>query len=206
VARRTKEQAEQTKQALLDKALEMFSQQGICQTSLKSIATGAEVTHGALYWHFKNRTDLVESLYEERALPLDAIFLNQLQAARQDALVALKDFLLEWFKLVVEKSTYTQRWQVFHAQAGGACPELEHIAPLLEEERNRWRKALGKFIKKARKQKQISTKTGKQDLVADNLLILIYSLINTSLATPTLCKGKKQAAQVIDTYLQGMRV
>ncbi|WP_370280651.1 TetR family transcriptional regulator [Pontibacterium sp.] len=206
MARRTKEQAEQTKQALLDTALEMFSQQGISQTSLKSIAAGAEVTHGALYWHFKNRTDLVETLYEERSLPLDALFLDQLQAARQDALVALKDFLLEWFKLVVGKATYTQRWQVFHMQRGGLCPELEHIAPLLEEERKRWRESLGKLIKKARKQKQIPAKTGKQDLVVDNLLILIYSLINTSLATPALCKGKKQAEQLIDTYIQGMRV
>lgn len=206
MARRTKEQAEQTKQALLDTALEMFSQQGISQTSLKSIAAGAEVTHGALYWHFKNRTDLVETLYHERSLPLDVLFLDQLQAARQDALVALKDFLLEWFKLVVGKATYTRRWQVFHTQMSGSCPELEHITPQLEEERNRWRDSLGKLIKKARKQKQISTKAGKQDLLADNLLILIYSLINTSLATPTLCKGKKQAAQVIDTYLQGMRV
>ncbi|MDI3324333.1 TetR family transcriptional regulator [Pontibacterium granulatum] len=206
MARRTKEQAEQTKQALLDTALEMFSRQGISQTSLKSIAAGAEVTHGALYWHFKNRTDLVETLYEERALPLEGIFLDQLQAARQDALVALRDFLLEWFKLVVGKATYTQRWQVFYMQMGGACPELEHIAPQLSEERNRWRDSLGKLIKKARKQKLIPTKTGKQDLVVDNLLILIFSLINTSLTTPALCKGKKQAEQVIDTYLQGMRV
>lgn len=205
MARRTKEQAEQTKQALLDTALEMFSQQGISQTSLKSIAAGAEVTHGALYWHFKNRTDLVETLYEERSLPLDALFLDQLQAARQDALVALKDFLLEWFKLVVGRATYTQRWQVFHAQMGGSCPELEQIASQLEEERNRWRESLGKLIKKARKQKQIQTKTGKQDLVVDNLLILIHSLINTSLATPALCRNKKQAERMIDTYLQGMR-
>lgn len=205
MARRTKEQAEQTKQALLDTALEMFSRQGVSQTSLKSIAAGAEVTHGALYWHFKNRTDLVETLYEERALPLDALFLDQLQAARQDALVALKDFLLEWFRLVVGKATYTQRWQVFHLQMSGSCPELEHIAPQLAAEQNRWRESLGKLIKKARKQKQISTKAGKQDRIVDNLLILIYSLINTSLATPALCRDKKQAEQMIDTYLQGMR-
>lgn len=205
MARRTKEQAEQTKQALLDTALEMFSQQGISQTSLKSIAAGTAVTHGALYWHFKNRSDLVETLYEERALPLDELFLDQLQAAKQDALVALKGFLLDWFKLVVGQASYTQRWQVFHAQQGGSCSELAQIAPQLEEERKRWRESLSKLIKKARKQKQIPTKTGKQDLVADNLLILIYSLINTALATPALCKGKKQAEQVIDTYLQGMR-
>lgn len=206
MARRTKEQAEQTKQALLDTALEMFSRQGISQTSLKSIAAGADVTHGALYWHFKNRSDLVEALYHERRLPLDELFLDQLQAARQSGLVAIKQFLLEWFDLVRSNDSYRQRWQVFHQQSGVPCPELERLAELLEGERSQWLDSLTKLIKKARKQKQISAKPnkGKPDMLADNLLILVYSLINSSLLMPALCKSHKQAEQMIDTYLKGI--
>lgn len=206
MARRTKEQAEQTKQVLLDTALEMFSQQGISQTSLKSIAAGAEVTHGALYWHFKNRSDLVENLYHERRLPLEEVFLDQLQAARQSAVVAIKQFLLEWFDLVLGDDRYRQRWQVFHQQSGVACPELASLSEQIAEERTQWLVSLSKLVKKARKQKQIAAKPnkGKPDLLADNLLVLMYSLINTSLMTPALCKGHKQAEQMIDTYLKGV--
>ena len=61
--RRTKEEAEQTRLLLLETALVMFAQRGITNTSLKDVAAEAGLTHGALYWHFKNKTDLVVALY-----------------------------------------------------------------------------------------------------------------------------------------------
>jgi len=204
VARRTKEQAEQTKQALLDTALEMFSQQGISQTSLKAVAAGAGVTHGALYWHFKNRHDLVSSLYQERRLPLNTLFLDQLQAARQDALSAITIYLSEWVSLVVENPTWQRCWRTFH-QAPQRCAELEDLSSQLNEERTQWHDQLSKLIKKARKQKQLRSKPKhKPDLLADNLMILVQGLINASLTSPPLCRDHSQAKQIIQGYLKGI--
>ncbi|KSB87046.1 hypothetical protein LFZ31_05135 [Salmonella enterica subsp. enterica serovar Newport str. S09097] len=39
-------------------ALRLFSQQGVSATSLAEIANAAGVTRGAIYWHFKNKSDL----------------------------------------------------------------------------------------------------------------------------------------------------
>jgi AcrR family transcriptional regulator len=69
--RRTKEDALETRQALLNAALRVFSEKGLEATRLEDIAERAEVTRGALYWHFKNKEDLLISLldfYEERLL------------------------------------------------------------------------------------------------------------------------------------------
>lgn len=62
--RRTKEAAEQTKQALLDAALIVFSRDGYAASRLVDIAQEADVTRGAIYHHFDNKADLYVALLE----------------------------------------------------------------------------------------------------------------------------------------------
>ncbi len=45
-------------------ALRLFSQQGVSSTSLATIAKAAGVTRGAIYWHFKNKSDLFNEIWE----------------------------------------------------------------------------------------------------------------------------------------------
>ncbi|HAT1681594.1 TPA: multidrug efflux transporter transcriptional repressor AcrR [Klebsiella oxytoca] len=58
MARKTKQQALETRQHLLDVALRLFSERGVSATSLADIAKAAGVTRGAIYWHFRNKSDL----------------------------------------------------------------------------------------------------------------------------------------------------
>ncbi len=59
MARKTKQQALETRQHILDVAMRLFSQQGVSATSLAQIAQAAGVTRGAIYWHFKDKSDLL---------------------------------------------------------------------------------------------------------------------------------------------------
>ena len=63
--RRTKEEAAQTRQALLDAALEAFSRQGYQATRLEDIAQAAGVTRGAIYHHFGGKAGLYKTLMED---------------------------------------------------------------------------------------------------------------------------------------------
>ncbi len=63
MARKTKQQALETRQHILDVALRLFSQQGVSSTSLAAIAKEAGVTRGAIYWHFKNKSDLFNEIW-----------------------------------------------------------------------------------------------------------------------------------------------
>lgn len=62
--RKTKAEAEQTRQALLDSALHLFDEKGYESTTLANIAHNAKVTRGALYHYFDNKTDLLKQLAE----------------------------------------------------------------------------------------------------------------------------------------------
>lgn len=63
--RKTKAEALQTREALLSAALDVFYQRGVSRASLQEIAVAAGVTRGALYWHFKNKEDLFDALFQQ---------------------------------------------------------------------------------------------------------------------------------------------
>ncbi|XXQ67679.1 TetR family transcriptional regulator [Neisseriaceae bacterium B1] len=67
--RKTKAEAEQTRQDLLTAALDTFFENGVTNTSLQAIAEQAGVTRGALYWHFKNKEDLFDALFQKHFAP-----------------------------------------------------------------------------------------------------------------------------------------
>jgi TetR/AcrR family acrAB operon transcriptional repressor len=65
IMRRTKEEAEVTRKQLLKKALTVFSKKGYAATTLEDIAREAEVTRGAIYWHFGSKAELYNTLIRE---------------------------------------------------------------------------------------------------------------------------------------------
>ena len=89
MARRTKEDALATREALLDAAERVFEQRGVSRTSLADIATAAGVTRGAVYWHFKHKADLFNAMMERVTLPLESELAGVAQAPGDpiDALV-----------------------------------------------------------------------------------------------------------------------
>lgn len=72
--RRTKEEAEQTRRALMEAALTLFGEQGYTSTTLADITRRAGVTKGAFYWHFKGKADVFLSLVDKLQAPLDKVF------------------------------------------------------------------------------------------------------------------------------------
>ncbi len=87
MARRTKEEAQATRSALLDAAECVFLQQGVSRTTLADIAHAAGVTRGALYWHFKDKADLFNAMLDRVTSPLDADW-QSLKQRGGDLLVA----------------------------------------------------------------------------------------------------------------------
>jgi TetR/AcrR family acrAB operon transcriptional repressor len=60
--RKTKEEAETTKEKIMGAALQLFKNKGFDATRLQDIAKAAGMTRGAIYWHFKNKLDILTTL------------------------------------------------------------------------------------------------------------------------------------------------
>jgi TetR/AcrR family acrAB operon transcriptional repressor len=73
MARSTKEEALETRNRILDAAENVFHEHGVSRTSLANVADAANVTRGAIYWHFKNKGDLFEAMCERVRLPMESM-------------------------------------------------------------------------------------------------------------------------------------
>jgi TetR/AcrR family acrAB operon transcriptional repressor len=73
MARRTKEEAAGTRSRILDAAEGVFHDKGVAHASLEDIAAAAQVTRGAIYWHFKDKAELFDAMMQRVVLPVEAI-------------------------------------------------------------------------------------------------------------------------------------
>lgn len=98
MAKKTKAEALKTRQLLIETAIIQFATRGVANTTLNDIADAAQVTRGAIYWHFDNKTQLFNELWQQqpplRDLIQDRLTLhicdNPLQQLREKLIVGLQ--------------------------------------------------------------------------------------------------------------------
>lgn len=66
MARKTKAEALRTRQHLIETAIIQFAERGVSSTTLNDIADAAQVTRGAIYWHFENKTQLFNEIWQQQ--------------------------------------------------------------------------------------------------------------------------------------------
>ena len=93
--RRTKEEAEQTRYALLAAAETLFLEKGVAHTSLEHIARHAGVTRGAVYWHFENKAHLFNEMLSQVRLPPEQLAERLAGCADRDPLLTLRELCIE---------------------------------------------------------------------------------------------------------------
>lgn len=91
MARCTKEEALETRDRILDAAEHVFHTQGVSNTSLAEVAEAANVTRGAIYWHFRNKSDLFNAMCERVRLPLETMVEASAAEAEADPLGQLRN-------------------------------------------------------------------------------------------------------------------
>ena len=70
MARKTKQQAQETRRQVIDAARAVFHRWGVNRSSLDRVAQEAGLTRGAVYWHFKDKAELFLAVREEVLSPL----------------------------------------------------------------------------------------------------------------------------------------
>lgn len=88
MARRTKEDALETRTAIVDAAEDCLLEHGYARTSLEAIAKRAGVTRGAVYWHFRNKGDVLDEVVNRVSVPF---FHGLERVSRMDGTTPLRD-------------------------------------------------------------------------------------------------------------------
>ncbi len=123
MARRTKEDAQATRDRLLDEAELVFHAKGVSRSSLAEIAENAGLTRGAIYWHFKDKADLFNAMMDRATLPLENAM--QLVGAEQgvDPLQTLRATLVDTWQRMLDDAQLRRVFEV-------AVHQVEYVEEL----------------------------------------------------------------------------
>ena len=109
--RRTKEDAEKTRQTVLEAALTLFSRDGYSLTTLSRIAKEAGCSRGPIYWHFENKDDLYEAVLAYSQEPLEAL-VAECSTRRETPVEAMDYFIERWLGLLANNRQYRQSFEI----------------------------------------------------------------------------------------------
>ncbi|MEY4763734.1 MAG: hypothetical protein RI907_407 [Pseudomonadota bacterium] len=201
--RRTKADAQLTREALLDAAEHVFGERGVSRTSLQDIARAAGMTRGAVYWHFADKAELFNAMMSRTTQPMvDALQAIDpvhetapLEALRASTLAALHQ---------IAHDPRTRR--VFDV----ATHKIEYVDDLLGARTRHLtdHRACGSHIQAtfARAQSLGQLPAGVAPAtVASGYQALVGGLIQNWFLDPTLFDLDVVAAQAIDLFLRGLR-
>ena len=111
MARKRKEEALETRERILDAAIEVFHKRGVSRPSLTEIAELAGVTRGAVYGHFQNKADLFIALTDRIQLPDESLCQAPLDGGC-DPLGELRKRSLFLFREVTTNEQYRRIFEI----------------------------------------------------------------------------------------------
>lgn len=201
--RKTKIEALKTKEHLMLAALETFYQKGVARASLNEIAQAAGVTRGALYWHFKNKEDLFDGLFQRVCSDVEECIQGDLAYSDGDHFSAFRLMLLKFFERIENNTVHKKFYTVLFVKCEHT-EQNEAIIALMAKYRLLWREKLNTTL-----QDCIDQQTLPVDLDRETAIIYLKStvdgLIGQWLTSPVAFELNQIAPRIIDIALDNLK-
>ncbi len=132
MARRTKQEADETREALLDAAERVFLERGVARASLDEVARAAGCTRGAVHWHFGDKLGLFLALDERLLLYQD----EACQMLDSDEACTSLTQMFQWIGDAMERLENDPHRRRLLTVMLLRCEYVQEMAPALERRRN----------------------------------------------------------------------
>ncbi|GLX63785.1 multidrug efflux transporter transcriptional repressor AcrR [Proteus sp. DFP240708] len=199
MARKTKRQAQETKQQIIDAALRLFTVQGVSATSLSDIAAAAGVTRGAIYWHFKNKVDLFTEACELTDLKIESLEIEYQSKYPDDPLFVLRELLIYILTSIVEDPKHNALLEIYFHKCefvGEMTPIVEIRRELCAADHSRIEQSLSRCIEK----KQLPTDLNLRR-AAIMLRAMMTGLAENWLFSPESFSIKDESQYLVDSFI-----
>ena len=199
--RRTKEEAEQTRQNLLDSALRVFSRKGYEVARLQDIAAEADVTRGAIYHHFGSKAELYTALVDEASTEGNALIAQAIGEGGSFLDVMRRTFEYS-FRAIEERPRLRAVMELISFKTGVS----EELAELTARQRLQTRQSIAQISGYI----QMGIESGElrpnldPEAAAATLLATQSGLINLWLSDRETFSIKEKASQLADIYIFGI--
>jgi TetR/AcrR family acrAB operon transcriptional repressor len=170
MARSTKKEALETRSRILDAAEDVFHACGVSQTSLADIAAAADLTRGAIYWHFENKSDLFNAMCERVKLPLDEMMSAETEQRATDPLGQFLDDAVQVLRHVVHDARSRKVFDILFNK----CEYVEPDDPIVVRQRESF------MAGKTKIKKMLSNSVAQGQLPADLDINLAYVMVHAT--------------------------
>jgi TetR/AcrR family acrAB operon transcriptional repressor len=201
--RRTKEEALQTRNRILDTAEQVFVEKGVSNTSLAQLAEAAGLTRGAIYWHFRNKADLFDAMMSRVVLPMEEMAARAGDDSLEDPLAHVRACALN---VLNHLTTNEQCQRVFEI----CCHKVEYVDEMAQvrrrhiEARNNCLKHMERGLRNAAK-KGLLVPSVNPRLAAVGLHALVDGLIANWVLDSSYLPLARDAITLVDQYLDRLR-
>jgi TetR/AcrR family acrAB operon transcriptional repressor len=202
MARRSKEDALATRNALLDAAEHVFLAQGVAGTSLNDIALAAGTTRGAIYWHFKDKADLFNAMMDRVAMPLQNAMAIVDRSPGNDPLPGMKKAMRQAFRQTVVDP---QTRRVFEV----ATQKVEYVDSLCAVRerhlriRNEWVEQLRHVLRMSAAAREVRLAL-PASTAAHGLQALVDGVIHNWLLDTDAYDLESLGMKAVEVYLRGL--
>ena len=203
MVRKTKEDAELTRQRIIDAARAVFLTRGVSRTTLEHIAAEADVTRGAVYWHFKNKTEIFYAIRDRVFLPLIDRMDDTLATASQtndiDALTQIENSLCDTINELNENIEMREIYEIMMIK----CEYVDEFATVLQQILNNCSNITEKIqsaYERARAQQLLSTTQSPTALALDTHLFF-SGLLHMWVKDADGSRFRYQAKQLIQSHI-----
>jgi len=203
MARKTKDAAELTRHEILDAAERVFSESGVARTSLSGIATAANVTRGAVYWHFRDKADLFCQMVARVTMPMEGDSVQIAPADSDDPLAAVRAMLAG----ILERTARdAQARRVFHI-VFNKCEYVDEMQPVWQRFRemqaaclDRLQKGLDAAVRRGQLPEGLDVRSAAVGLHA-----MMNGLISKLVMDPDVAPAARDSGALIDVFLRGLQ-
>ncbi|QJR11943.1 HTH-type transcriptional regulator AcrR [Usitatibacter rugosus] len=203
MVRRTKEEAQATRETIIDAAEKVFHEKGVAHASLEEIAHAAGCTRGAIYWHFKDKADLFDAMMDRVVLPVEAMLDRATQAGATDPLAILRLATIE----VLQRTARDAHLQRVFDIAYHKCEYVGDAAGVRERHIASQQECLGSIeagfhacIEQGYLPKSVSAKEA-----AIGAMSLVSGLIANWVLDPKSFSLSRHAESLVDIYFRGLQ-
>lgn len=202
MARKTKEEAEATKDAILDAAAKVFLSKGVAKASLEEIAVEAGVTRGAIYWHFKNKADIFAALHEQLFVPFSEMLLEGLERKHSDPLEQLRTLCVDLLIDLEHKPQKRRVLTIFFLKCDYSG-DMERFLQLQREQKIKSMEIFSLYFERALEKGYLPNHRDPKVLTYA-LISYITGVVFEYLRNPGIITLEKQAESLINIFFNGL--
>jgi TetR/AcrR family acrAB operon transcriptional repressor len=203
MARKTREDTEQTYTALLDAAECVLKAKGVAAATLNDIAKAAGMTRGAIYWHFKDKSELVHAMCERATLPMEAMFNEITAVAGNDPLGSIEKLTVHALTQVAGSPQQQTVFDIlFHK-----CEKTGEMAPMFAREqqsRSECHSQIELLFRQAVQLGQLPADTDTS-MAVQALHSYMVGLMHEWLLNPSAYDLGQHAQALVETLIAGLR-